>query len=144
MYSTILYKKFTTSTAIICDLSRSLNTDAIGVLSKNALGASCTRMFHTSTTVLSDRPYSSLRPKLKCTTDTTCTIFTPERHYCKDYKPFPQVPEFPPVVWPNLFKSIKALLYSYLIIKPQFDQDFSLGEFSKNSRKVLFIICTSF
>lgn len=143
MYSTILCKKIASNATIICDLSRSLNTDAIGVLSKSALGTSYARLFHTGAAVWSDRPLSSLQPKIKCTV-TTCTTFTSERHYCKDYRPFPRVPEFPPVVWPNPFKSIKALLYSYLIIKPQFDQNFSLGEFSKNSKKVSFISYTHF
>lgn len=138
MYSTILCKKFAVGPAIICDLSRSLNTDAIGVLSKSSLGVSCARLLHTSTAVRSDEPLSS--PRLK----PNCTTFSSVRHYCKDYRPFPRVPEFPPVVWPNPFKSIKALLYSFLIIKPQFDPDFSLGEFSKNSRKVTtcrFLLC---
>lgn len=135
MYSTILCKKFASSSAIR-DLSRSLNVDVVGVLSKNAvLGTTFAQLFSRDAANLGSdkRPSSSslLRPN---------PDDAGRKYYCKNYRPFPELPEFPPVVWPNLFKSIKALLYSYLIIKPQYDKDFSLQEFSKNSRLVT--ICT--
>lgn len=127
MYSTILCKKLATS-SVIHDLSRSLNIDAIATLSKNTLGANYTKLLACNVTIYpQDRP-TILRPK-------ACSSAT-GRYYCKDYRPFPEMPEFPPVVWPNLFKSIKAVLYSLLIIKPQFDKNFSLGDFAKNSKKV--------
>lgn len=129
MYSTILCKKFASSSAIR-DLSRSLNVDVVGVLSKNAvLGTTFAQLFSRDAAIPSSdkRSSSLLRPNPDS---------AGRKYYCKNYRPFPELPEFPPVVWPNLFKSIKALLYSYLIIKPQYDNDFSLQEFSKNSRLV--------
>lgn len=129
MYCRIFRKKLV-SGSTLHDLSRSLSVDTISALNKNTLRASCTQLCGHNVTVLSNKP-SFLQSK-----PNACTVTTGHRYYCKDYRPFPEVPDFPPVVWPNLFKSVKALLYTYLIIKPQFDNDFSLGEFAKNSRKV--------
>jgi len=128
MYSIVLCKKLVPS-AVIHDLNRSLNIDAIFTLNKNTHGTSCTKLFGHNATVHPDK-LSFLQPNTYAASSST------GRYYCKEYRPFPEVPEFPPVVWPNLFKSIKALLYSLLIIKPQFDKDFSLGDFAKNSKKV--------
>lgn len=130
MYSTKLCKKLVPS-AMRHDLSMSLNVDVISAFSKNALGMSCAKLFSYSNTTV----YPDKRPFLRPNSGTISSILG--RSYCKDYRPFPEVPEFPPVVWPNLFKSIKTLLYTYLIIKPQWDKDFNLSDFSKNSRKVL-------
>jgi len=133
MYSTILCKKFL-SGSLLHDLSRSQNVDAISALSNSFIGA---KWFSHNTTSIGVQPQQQtfLRPGPN---RITCPMsIDVHRHYCnKNYRPFPEVPEFPPIVWPNVFKSFKALLYSYLIIKPQLDKDFSLGEFSKNSRKV--------
>lgn len=129
MYSTKLCKKLMSS-AMVHDLSMSLNLDGISVFSKNTLVISGAKFFsHISTSV-----YLNKRSFLRLNADTISS--TVDRYYCKDYRPFPEVPEFPPVVWPNVFKSIKALLYTYLIIKPQWDKDFNLYDFSKNSKKV--------
>lgn len=130
MYSTILCKR---SSSVFHDLSRSLNVDVIGLFNKNTIRASSGKSFSHKTTVHSDKP-SFLHVK-----SNACSIFSSDRYYCKDYRPFPQVPEFPPVVWPNMFKSLKALLYSYLIIKPQVDPNFSLKEFTLNTKKVTHI-----
>lgn len=130
MYSIILCKKFV-SNSVIHDLSRSLNVESVNIYNKNIISATCAKLFSNNTiiAVQSEKPlFLQYKPK-------RMTIIQ-DRYYCKDYRPFPEVPEFPPVVWPNIFKSIKALLYTFLIIKPQFDQNFSLGDFSKNSRKV--------
>lgn len=136
MYSTILCKKFASSSAIR-DLSRSLNVDVVGVLCKNSpFVTTYARLFSHNRAADPDRlPSSFLRAG---------SSVADRKYYCKEYRPFPEVPEFPPVVWPNLFKSIKALLYTYLIIKPQFDKDFSLQEFSKNSRLVMYFILSVF
>ncbi|XP_015379448.1 PREDICTED: uncharacterized protein LOC107173422 [Diuraphis noxia] len=139
MYSTSLCKKFL-SGSLLHDLSRSLNVDSISALNNSFLGAKLFSHNTTSIGVQSQQP-SFLRSGPNSITCTTSIDV--RRHYCnKNYRPFPEVPEFPPIVWPNVFKSLKALLYSYLIIKPQLDKDFSLGEFAKNSRKVCFtFIC---
>lgn len=130
MFSTVLCKKFV-STSIIQDLSRSINVDMFGVLSKNTIRLSCAKWFSHNITVQLNRPtFLQTKPN-------TCVALSTDKYYCKNYSPFPNVPEFPPVVWPNVFKSIKALLFSYLIIKPQFDNQFSLQNFSKSSRKVI-------
>jgi len=137
MYSTIVCKKFL-SGSLLHDLSRSQNFDAISALSNSFLSA---KLFSHNTTSIGVQPHkqSFLRPEPNRITRTTSIDVC--RHYCnKNYRPFPEVPEFPPIVWPNVFKSLKALLYSYLIIKPQLDKDFSLGEFAKNSRKVCLTI----
>lgn len=138
MYSTIVCKKFLSGLPFH-DLGRSLNVDAISMLSNSSFGV---KYFSHNTNSNGVQPNktqlqqsSFLRPtpnSISC-----ITSIDNHRHYCsKNYRPFPEVPEFPPIIWPNVFKSIKALLYSYLIIKPQLDKDFSLGEFAKNSRKV--------
>lgn len=142
MYSTIVCKKFLSGLPLH-DLGRSLNVDAISMLSNSSFGV---KLFSHNTNSIGVQPNKSqlqqssfLRPgpnSISC-----ITSVDNHRHYCsKNYRPFPEVPEFPPIIWPNVFKSIKALLYSYLIIKPQLDKDFSLGEFAKNSRKVCFTI----
>jgi len=137
MYSTNLCKKFL-SGSLLHDLSRSLNVDSISTLSNSSLGVKLFSHNATSIGVQPQQP-SILRSGPNCITCTTSIDV--RRHYCsKNYRPFPEVPEFPPIVWPNVFKSFKALLYSYLIIKPQLDKDFSLGEFAKNSRKVCFTL----
>lgn len=126
MYSTILFKKLA-----LPDLYRksTIVVDAISAYEKNAKSNS---RLSSVAAIYTNKPSFLWRPNL-------AAVVSCRRHYCssKNYRPFPNVPEFPPVVWPNLFKSIKALLYTYLIIKPQFDSEFSLGEFAKNSRKVL-------
>lgn len=127
MYSTVLCKKFF-SNSLIRDLNKSLNV--IGVQSKSALGANFAKSFsHNGVRCPDKQPF--LRPA-----PYTCTISN-DRYYCKNYRPFPEVPEFPPVVWPNFFKSISGWLYSFLIIKPKFDNNFSLVDFANNSKKVL-------
>ncbi|XP_060876805.1 uncharacterized protein LOC132949761 [Metopolophium dirhodum] len=137
MYSTILCKKFL-SGSLLHDLSRSQNVDAISALSNSFIVA---KFFSHNTTRIGVQPQqqSFLRPgpnRIAC-----LTSIDVHRYYCnKNYRPFPEVPEFPPIVWPNVFKSFKALLYSYLIIKPQLDKDFSLGEFAKNSRKAVEVV----
>lgn len=137
MYSTILCKKFASSSAIR-DLTRSLNVDVVGVFCKNSpFVTTCARLFSHNRAADPDGLSSSSFLRAG-------SSVADRKYYCKEYRPFPEVPEFPPVVWPNLFKSIKALLYTYLIIKPQFDKDFSLQEFSKNSRLVMYLISSAF
>lgn len=133
MYSIVLCKKFL-STSIIQDLSKSINVDMLSLLSKNTCRLSCVQLFSHNTTV------QLKRPSFLQTNHNSFMTLSPDRHYCKNYSPFPNVPEFPPVVWPNVFKSIKALLFSYLIIKPQFDKEFSLQDFARNSKKVMIVL----
>lgn len=131
MYSTKLCKKLA-SNSTIHDLAVSLTAVATGPFRTNTLATtSCVKLFsRINTSVCPDNKRPFLRCNAGAVSSTEC------RSYCKDYRPFPEVPEFPPVVWPSLLKSIKALLYTYLIIKPQWDKDFNLSDFSKNSRKV--------
>lgn len=128
MYSTILCKKLA-SGCVFHDLSRT-STIFVDALNKNVKNFKSYSGLNGVAAVCANKPSFLHRPE-----STVGTVIY--RNYCKDYRPFPEMPEFPPVVWPNLFKSVKALLYTYLIIKPQLDSDFSLGEFAKNSRKVL-------
>lgn len=127
MYSTILCKKLASSG--LHDLCRT-STIIIDALNKNVINAKSFGGLSGMAAVYVNKPSFLRSPESVMAT-------AAQRHYCKDYRPFPEVPEFPPVVWPNLLKSAKALLYTYLVIKPQLDSDFSLGEFAKNSRKVL-------
>lgn len=128
MYSTILCKKLA-SGCVLHDLCRT-STIIVDTLNKNFKNTKSFGGLSGVAAVYASKPSFLHRPE-------STMVTAAYRHYCKDYRPFPEMPEFPPVVWPNLFKSVKALLYTYLIIKPQFDSDFSLGEFAKNSRKVL-------
>lgn len=108
-----------------------MNVNMIGVLSKNTIRLGSAKLFSHNTNV------ELSRSSLLQTNHNTLITISSDRHYCKNYSPFPNVPEFPPVVWPNVFKSIKAFLFTYLIIKPQFDNQFSLQDFARNSKKVM-------
>lgn len=134
MYSTVLCKKFAFN-SVIHDLGRSINVDSINMFNKSIISATCAKLFSNNAKIAIQSNGS-----LFFQSEHKRTTIISDRYYCKDYRPFPEVPEFPPVVWPNIFKSIKALLYTFLIIKPQFDQNFSLGDFSKNSRKVFLFL----
>lgn len=46
----------------------------------------------------------------------------------------PQLMEFPPVVWPSFINFIKNWMFSTFIIRPYFDQEFSLQEFIEASK----------
>ncbi|XP_026805325.1 uncharacterized protein LOC113548577 [Rhopalosiphum maidis] len=140
MYSTILCKKFL-SGSLLHDLNRSLNVDAISALNNSSFGAKLFSHNTNSIGVQHDKKQPQQSSFLRPNSNNCTMLIDIHRHYCnKNYRPFPEVPEFPPIIWPNMFKSFKALLYSYLIIKPQFDKDFSLGEFSKNSRKAVEVV----
>ncbi|XP_050422273.1 uncharacterized protein LOC126834414 [Adelges cooleyi] len=74
---------------------------------------------------------------------TSSSLVPSNRLYCKDYRPFPQVPEFPPIIWPSLFKTVGSWLYSYLVVRSQYDNTFNLVDFSNNSKKAVAVVSHS-
>lgn len=49
----------------------------------------------------------------------------------------PPLMNFPEIMWPSVFKSIRNFILSTFIIKPYFDQDFNLPDFVKGSKRAL-------
>lgn len=72
-----------------------------------------------------------------------CSVIN--RNYCDnklETRRLPQLMEFPPVVWPSFINFIKNWMFSTFIIRPYFEQEFSLQEFieaSKHAVQVSFI-----
>ncbi|XP_030030286.2 m-AAA protease-interacting protein 1, mitochondrial-like [Manduca sexta] len=66
--------------------------------------------------------------------------------YCKysdnptESRRLPQLMEFPPVVWPSFIKFVKNWMFSNFIIRPYFDQEFSLGEFIEASKHAVQVV----
>ncbi|CAH2058128.1 unnamed protein product, partial [Iphiclides podalirius] len=52
----------------------------------------------------------------------------------------PQLMEFPPVIWPSLIKYIKNWMFANFIIRPYFDQDFSLSDFIEASKHAVQVV----
>ncbi|XP_050525244.1 uncharacterized protein LOC126896479 [Daktulosphaira vitifoliae] len=131
MHPAILLKSFTNG----LKSSNLSNVDVFGLLCSNAMRVSTAKLVHhksfnnSKTSVLPNKHKNSFLISNRC--------------YCKDYRPFPQVPEFPPIIWPNLLKSISSWLYAYIVIKPQYDKGFSLVEFSNNSKKAVEVVSRS-
>lgn len=70
----------------------------------------------------------------------TCPVIQ-LRNYCQgqerleaETRKLPQLMEFPPVVWPSFIKFIKNWMFANFIIRPYFDQEFSLHEFIEGSK----------
>lgn len=49
----------------------------------------------------------------------------------------PALMDFHEIVWPSIFKSIKNWILINFIIRPYFDKDFTIQEFSKGSKHAL-------
>lgn len=49
----------------------------------------------------------------------------------------PELMEFPKIVWPSIIKSIKNWILVNLIIRPYFDKDFNISDFSSGTRHAL-------
>ncbi|XP_018333612.2 m-AAA protease-interacting protein 1, mitochondrial [Agrilus planipennis] len=47
---------------------------------------------------------------------------------------------FPEIVWPSFFKSIRNFIFATLIIKPYFDREFTLSEFVRGSKQAVEIV----
>ncbi|ENN71524.1 hypothetical protein D910_07281 [Dendroctonus ponderosae] len=68
------------------------------------------------------------------------------RFYCQDSGPpapsckLPPLMDFPNIAWPSVFKSLKNLIFTTLIIKPYMDAEFSLPEFVQGSKKAVEVI----
>lgn len=68
------------------------------------------------------------------------------RFYCQESGPpackLPPLMDFPAVVWPSVFKSLKNLIFTTLIIKPYMDAEFSLADFVQGSKKAVEVSTT--
>lgn len=65
------------------------------------------------------------------------TQVTGVRHYCTNKQPqLPKLMDFPQVVWPSVFKSMRNWILSNFIIMRYFDSEFSLPEFVEASKQV--------
>lgn len=68
------------------------------------------------------------------------------RNYCEERtetKKLPQLMEFPPIMWPSFMNFIKNWMFANFIIRPYFDQEFTLNDFieaSKHAVQVCFSI----
>ncbi|KAK5649113.1 hypothetical protein RI129_004005 [Pyrocoelia pectoralis] len=49
----------------------------------------------------------------------------------------PPLMNFPEIIWPSLFKSMRNFILSTFIIKPYMDHEFSIPDFVKGSKKAL-------
>ncbi|KAF9803871.1 hypothetical protein SFRURICE_013148 [Spodoptera frugiperda] len=76
----------------------------------------------------------------------TCPVIQ-LRNYCQgqerleaETRKLPQLMEFPPVVWPSFIKFIKNWMFANFIIRPYFDQEFSLHEFIEGSKHAVQVV----
>ncbi|XP_063834127.1 uncharacterized protein LOC135083322 [Ostrinia nubilalis] len=84
--------------------------------------------------------YKSLPKQLNITS--SCTV-TQLRNYCEDRveaRKLPPLMEFPPIVWPSFIKFVKNWMFSNFIIRPYFDQEFSLHEFIEASKHAVQVV----
>ncbi|CAH1954992.1 unnamed protein product [Acanthoscelides obtectus] len=72
-----------------------------------------------------------------------CIAFIQKKFYCEESssppsnKLPPLMPDVPKIVWPSLLKSIRNFILATFIIRPYFDNDFSLSEFVLGSKKAV-------
>lgn len=94
---------------------------------------------------LCDRlPYKSLSKQANLTS--TCTV-TQFRFYCEDRvetRKLPPLMEFPPIVWPSFINFIKNWMFANFIIRPYFEQEFSLNEFIEASKHAVQVCWDSY
>lgn len=72
----------------------------------------------------------------------TCSVIQ-FRSYCEkkeETKHLPQLMEFPPVVFPSVIKFIKNWMFTNFIIRPYFEQEFSLQEFIEASKHAVQVV----
>ncbi|XP_023937293.1 m-AAA protease-interacting protein 1, mitochondrial [Bicyclus anynana] len=65
------------------------------------------------------------------------------RSYCEDRtdtRRLPQLMEFPPIIWPSVLKFIKNWMFANFIIRPYFDNEFSLNEFIEASKYAVQVV----
>ncbi|CAG9122241.1 hypothetical protein JYU34_020462 [Plutella xylostella] len=75
----------------------------------------------------------------------TCPVIQ-FRNYSDDRvetRRLPQLMEFPPIVWPSFIKYIKNWMFANFIIRPYFDQEFSLNEFIDASKFAVQVVSES-
>lgn len=77
--------------------------------------------------------------QLPALTSTCPTPITQYRSYSSEDRPvetqkLPQLMDFPPVIWPSFIKFIKNWMFANFIIRPYFEQEFSLAEFIEASK----------
>ncbi|KAK4029917.1 hypothetical protein OUZ56_022876 [Daphnia magna] len=76
---------------------------------------------------------------------TSTSIWSENRN--ESEQPIAQLPQLmnnpPHIVWPSFFKSVSNLMSSFLIIKPYFDNDFSLKEFVRGTKQALLVIANA-
>ncbi|XP_075986196.1 m-AAA protease-interacting protein 1, mitochondrial-like [Anticarsia gemmatalis] len=73
----------------------------------------------------------------------TCPVIQ-FRSYCEEKvesrKLLPPLMEFPPIVWPSFFKFVKNWMFANFIIRPYFEQEFSLNEFIEASKHAVQVV----
>ncbi|CAH1954994.1 unnamed protein product [Acanthoscelides obtectus] len=75
-----------------------------------------------------------------------CIAFIQKKFYCEESssppsnKLPPLMPDVPKIVWPSLLKSIRNFILATFIIRPYFDNDFSLSEFVLGSKKAVEVV----
>lgn len=52
----------------------------------------------------------------------------------------PELMEFPKIVWPSMFKSMRSFFLTTFIIKPYLDSEFNLPDFVEGSQKAVEVI----
>jgi len=64
------------------------------------------------------------------------------RHYCTFPKEraMPRLMDFPEIVWPSIFKSIKNWIFINFIIRPYFDNEFQISDFVCGAKQALTVI----
>lgn len=86
---------------------------------------------------LCDRFSYKCLPKQIAITSQCPVIQLQLRNYCEERvetKKLPQLMEFPPIMWPSFLNFIKNWMFANFIIRPYFDQEFSLNEFIEASK----------
>lgn len=71
-------------------------------------------------------------------------IYFPQKRWFSEEKSGPPsnklpqlMPDFPKIVWPALFKSIRNFILATFIIKPYLDREFNLPDFVAGSKKAV-------
>lgn len=62
-----------------------------------------------------------------------------KRSYSDEKSPseIPQLMNFPMIIWPSIFKSIRNFILTTFIIRPYMDVDFDIAEFIKGSKRAV-------
>jgi len=55
----------------------------------------------------------------------------------------PSLMNFAPVMWPKITNTIRNWFFTYFVIKPYFDKDFNIQEFSRGAREVTMVFTAS-